>query len=114
MVEWDGTVLLTTPRLLLRRFRPDDLPLYAALAHEHWGHGYATEAATGWMDHAFGPLGLPRVISITDRPNLRSLAVIRRLGMEFDHEAEIEDMGQVFQAVVYSITAERWRSARRR
>jgi RimJ/RimL family protein N-acetyltransferase len=124
MVEWDGTVLLTTPRLLLRRFRPDDLPLYAALnadpevawrlAHEHWGHGYATEAATGWLDHAFGPLGLPRVISITDRPNLRSLAVMRRLGMEFDHEAEIEDMGQVFQAVVYSITAERWRSARQR
>jgi hypothetical protein len=70
-----------------------------------WGHGYATEAATGWLDHAFGPLGLPRVISITDRPNLRSLAVMRRLGMEFDHEAEIEDMGQVFQAVVYSITA---------
>jgi RimJ/RimL family protein N-acetyltransferase len=54
------------------------------------------------------------VISITDRPNLRSLAVMRRLGMEFDHEAEIEDMGQVFQAVVYSITAERWRSARQR
>ena len=68
----------------------------------------------GWLDHAFGPLGLPRVISITDRPNLRSLAVMRRLGMEFDHEAEIEDMGQVFQAVVYSITAERWRSARQR
>ena len=37
-----------------------------------------------------------------------------RLGMEFDHEAEIEDMGQVFQAVVYSITAERWRSTRQR
>jgi RimJ/RimL family protein N-acetyltransferase len=54
------------------------------------------------------------VISITDRPNLRSLAVMRRLGMELDHEAEIEDMGQVFQAVVCPITAERWRSARQR
>jgi len=93
---------------------PDDVEVAWRLAHEHWGHGYATEAATGWLDHAFGPLGLPRVISITDPPNLRSLAVMRRLGMEFDHEAEIEDMGQVFQAVVYSITAERWRSARER
>ena len=45
-----------------------------------------------------------RVISITDPPNLRSLAVMRRLGMVFDHEAEIEDMGVVFQAVVYAIT----------
>ena len=32
------------------------------------------------------------------------------LGMVFDHEAEIEDMGMVFQAVVYAITAEQWRS----
>jgi RimJ/RimL family protein N-acetyltransferase len=87
------------------------------LAREHWGQGYATEAATGWLDHGFGTLHLPRVISITDPPNLRSLAVMGRLGMVFDHEAEIEDMGMVFQAVVYVITAEQWRSgaaARRR
>ena len=31
MVAWDGTVVLTTPRLLLRTFRPDDLPSYAGL-----------------------------------------------------------------------------------
>jgi RimJ/RimL family protein N-acetyltransferase len=181
MVEWDGTVALRTPRLLLRTFRPDDLPHYAALnadpevvrylggvpltrqhsdeiaewaqecyadeglgllaverrgdgaflgmcglhhhqahpddvevgwrlAREHWGQGYATEAATGWLDHAFGTLDLPRVISITDPPNVRSLAVMRRLGMVFDHEAEIEDDGVVFQAVVYSITGDRWRA----
>jgi RimJ/RimL family protein N-acetyltransferase len=54
---------------------------------------------------------------MTDRPNLRSLAVMRRLGMVFDHEADVEDMGMVFQVVVYAITAEQWRSgaaARRR
>lgn len=31
MAEWDGTKILTTPRLTLRTFRRDDLPLYAAL-----------------------------------------------------------------------------------
>jgi hypothetical protein len=31
VVEWSGTVVLTTPRLVLRTFRRDDLPLYAAL-----------------------------------------------------------------------------------
>ena len=31
MVEWNGTVVLTTPRLVLRTFRRDDLPEYAAL-----------------------------------------------------------------------------------
>jgi hypothetical protein len=35
--------------------------------------------------------------------------VMRRLGMEFDHEAEIEDEGVIYQAVVYSITADQWR-----
>lgn len=39
------------------------------------------------------------------RAAIRGLAVMRRLGMIFDHEAEIEDDGVVFQAVVYSIPA---------
>jgi RimJ/RimL family protein N-acetyltransferase len=50
---------------------------------------------------------------MTDPPNLRSLAVMRRLGMVFDHEAEIEDMGMVFQVVVYVIAAEQWRTPER-
>lgn len=33
---------------------------------------------------------------------------MQRLGMLFDHEAEVEDNGVVFQGVVYSITRERW------
>jgi RimJ/RimL family protein N-acetyltransferase len=53
-------------------------------------------------------MGLPRVISITDRPNRRSLAVMRRLGMVFDHE--VEDNGVTFQAVIYAITADQWHS----
>ena len=180
MVEWNGTVVLTTPRLVLRTFRRDDLAEYAALnahpevvrylggepltrqhsdeiaewaqqvyteegigllaverredgvflgmcglhhqesypddvevawrfAYGYWGNGYATEAATAWLDHGFATLGFPRIISITDTPNERSLAVMRRLGMTFDHAAQIEDEGEVFDAVIYSITAERWR-----
>ena len=29
MVEWTGSPILTTPRLVLRTFRMDDLPEYA-------------------------------------------------------------------------------------
>ncbi len=88
---------------------PDDVEVGWRLAYEHWGNGYATEAAAAWLDHGFGELGFRRIISITDRPNVRSLAVMQRLGMTFDHEAQVEDDGQVFDAVIYSITAERWR-----
>jgi RimJ/RimL family protein N-acetyltransferase len=95
MVEWNGTVVLATPRLLLRTFRrgdgaflgrcglhhqqsyPDEVEVAWRLVREHWGQGDATEAATGWLDHGLGALRLPRVISITDPPNLRSLAVMR-------------------------------------
>ena len=46
----------------------------------------------------------------TGRPSDADLVVMCRLGMVFDHEAEIEDMGMVFQAVVYAMTSEQWRS----
>jgi RimJ/RimL family protein N-acetyltransferase len=87
---------------------PDDVEVAWRLAREHWGHGYATEAATAWLDYAFGPLGQRRVISMTDTRNARSLSVMARLGMVFDHEAEIVDDGITYQVVVYSITAARW------
>jgi RimJ/RimL family protein N-acetyltransferase len=90
---------------------PDEVEVAWRLAHAHWGLGYATEAATAWLDHAFGPLGLERVISITDPPNLRSLAVMHRLGMGFEREAEVEDDGVVFDAVIHVITAEQWRGS---
>jgi RimJ/RimL family protein N-acetyltransferase len=88
---------------------PDDLEVGWRLAHDHWGQGYATEAARAWLDYAFGVLGAPRVISITDHPNVRSLAVMHRLGMTFDHEGQVEGDGVTFDAVIYSITANEWR-----
>ncbi|WP_307801619.1 GNAT family N-acetyltransferase [Microbispora triticiradicis] len=61
------------------------------LARSAWGHGYATEAARASLEYGFGTLGLTEVVSFTAVPNLRSQAVMRRLGMtrdpgeDFDH-----------------------------
>jgi RimJ/RimL family protein N-acetyltransferase len=61
------------------------------LAFEHWGKGYATEAARAALIHAFGPLGLEEVVSFTVPGNSRSRRVMKRLGMrrnpgeDFDH-----------------------------
>ena len=46
------------------------------LAFEHWGYGYATEAARLALGHAFGPLALAEVVSFTSTTNRRSRAVI--------------------------------------
>ena len=92
---------------------PDDIEIAWRLAYAQWGNGYATEAATAWLDHAFGELALPRVISIAEPHNVRSIAVMQRLGMSFEREADVEEDDQVFRAVVYAVTPGEWWNARR-
>lgn len=59
------------------------------LAFEHWGRGYATEAARVAIDFGFAEAGLDEIVSFTVPANRRSIAVMERLGMtyanEFDH-----------------------------
>lgn len=47
---------------------------------DHWGRGYATEAARAVLEHAFRS-GLLRVVAVTNPANAASQAVCRRLGM---------------------------------
>ncbi|WP_406698293.1 GNAT family N-acetyltransferase [Singulisphaera sp. Ch08] len=63
------------------------------LAREHWGKGYATEAARAAMRYGFEQLGLDEIVSFTVPENARSWAVMERIGMtrseadDFDHPA---------------------------
>ena len=51
------------------------------LAFDHWGHGFATEAARVALRIGFEILGLKEVVSFTSVANRRSRAVMERLGM---------------------------------
>jgi RimJ/RimL family protein N-acetyltransferase len=61
------------------------------LARPAWGHGYASEAARRALAAAFSTYGLAEVVSFTSVDNVRSQAVMRRIGMthnpadDFDH-----------------------------
>jgi RimJ/RimL family protein N-acetyltransferase len=63
------------------------------LAQEHWGQGYATEAARAAIDFGFQKFELSEIVSFTVPDNLRSRAVMERIGMtrspadDFDHPA---------------------------
>jgi RimJ/RimL family protein N-acetyltransferase len=49
---------------------------------------------------------------MADVPNLRSIAVMQRLGMNFDHEARLRDGDDEFDAAIYAMTAEHWGALR--
>jgi len=60
------------------------------LARRAWGKGFATEAARASLRIAFEQLALPEVVSYTAVGNVRSRAVMERIGMldahqEFEH-----------------------------
>lgn len=79
------------------------------LAPWAWGHGFATEAAMVALRDGFGRVGLREVYSFTTQTNVRSEAVMMRLGMvrrpefDFDHPRTPGWWGQ--RHIVYSISA---------
>lgn len=55
----------------------------------YWGRGYATEAARAALARGF-ERGLDEIVAITVAENLRSIAVMERLGMERDHDGDFD------------------------
>lgn len=85
------------------------------LARDAWGHGYATEGASAALDFAFDIVGLDEVVSMTIPRNVRSRAVMERLGMtrdpvdDFDHP-NVPEGHTHRRHVLYRITADQWQS----
>jgi RimJ/RimL family protein N-acetyltransferase len=61
------------------------------LGRSSWGHGYATEAARATLEFGFATLDLPEILAITTATNVRSQAVMRRLGMTHNPADDFED-----------------------
>jgi RimJ/RimL family protein N-acetyltransferase len=80
---------------------------------DSWGHGYATEAARAALDAGFAA-GMAEIVAYTTTRNLRSQAVMRRVGMvrdpadDFDHPSLSED-SPLRRHVLYRIRTPRAR-----
>ena len=70
-----------------------EIELGWALLRDHWGHGYATEAAAAVRDAAWSDLELRRLVSLIHPDNARSIQVAERLGAHFEREVESVDVG---------------------
>ncbi len=86
------------------------------LAVEHWGHGYATEAAREALRFGFESLGLDEIVSFTTTENRRSRAVMERLAMtrspddDFDHPV-LPPGHPLRRHVLYRLRRTAWESA---
>jgi len=67
------------------------------LAAEHWGRGYAPEAARASLAHGFETLGLEEIVAFATIGNQRSRRVMEKIGMthdpadDFDHPKLVPD-----------------------
>ena len=82
------------------------------LSREHWGKGYATEAAKESLKYAFTTLDLDEVISFTTLANMRSQAVMQKIGMSnagknFMHP-DIDVSDPLCEHVLYKISKSEW------
>ena len=57
---------------------------------QYFGNGYASEAARGWLDYAFGELRLDGVVSYTAAANIPSINVMKRIGMRRDEARDFD------------------------
>jgi RimJ/RimL family protein N-acetyltransferase len=74
------------------------------LARPAWGQGYATEAAAAALLDAFTRIGLGEVLAYTSHDNVRSQAVMQRLGLQRDPARDFSHVydGRPWQGLVWS------------
>jgi len=62
------------------------------LAKQHWGHGFAPEAATAALQWGFANVDLPRdeIVSFTTVDNLSSQRVMQKIGMRRDPDGDFD------------------------
>ena len=78
---------------------PGEVEVLYALGREHWGHGYATEAAVAAIRFGFERLGLERILAFAVPQNRASRRVMEKVGMAYERRARLFGI----EAVVYRI-----------
>lgn len=87
------------------------------LAHPFWGKGYATEGAQACLKYGFETLNLEEIVSFTAVQNMRSRAVMKRIGMhhnpkdDFDHP-KLSEGHWLRRHILYRLKKNEWEKAK--
>ena len=112
--EFVGFIGLTVPR---RRLPCSPcVEIGWRLARGHWGRGLASEAAREALRIGFERLGLAEIVSFTALGNLRSRAVMERIGMQdatenFEHPG-VPEGHPLRPHCLYRLSRDRWSALR--
>ncbi len=79
---------------LIRRDGLEDVDIGYAFLPEHWGAGYASEAAQAALSLAAERFGLRRVVAIVSPGNDPSVRVLERLGFADEGIVRLKDDGE--------------------
>lgn len=114
--EFIGFVGLNQPLFEIPNFIPKSLPIVEIgwrLSSQHWGKGYATEAAKAVLHYAFTILNLGEIVSFTVVANTKSRRVMEKIGLshsetnDFDHP-KIAEGNSLRRHVLYRLNQERF------
>ena len=82
------------------------------IAREYQGQGFASEAVGCVIDYAFREMGLNRIVATTECRNLRSIAMLERLGFRREghlHQSSVFREGVGWQdEYLYAILDHEW------
>ncbi len=82
---------------------------------DRWRQGYAEEAIRAVLDWAFGRVGAPLVVALTNKANIGSWKLMEKLGMQRRKDLDFTDgeMGSDDDLLIqYSLTKTQWENAR--
>jgi ribosomal-protein-alanine N-acetyltransferase len=84
-----------------------------AIRADQWSNGYATDAARTLIDFGFRELGLHRISAAIGPDNAASIALVKRLGMQYEgrirHHVFTNEAWR--DSLLYSLLAKEWVSA---
>jgi len=72
------------------------------IAREHWGEGFATEAASRLVRHGIEDLRLPEIVAAINPRNIASARVVEKMGFTVREKVEWPEQGLVDLYIITS------------